>query len=43
MGAKEFWALNAELCADDEDEEDEFFDVNEIRKKKGMVSVKKGV
>lgn len=44
MGGREFWALNAELCnEEDNEEENGSFDVNEIRKKKGpCISVRKG-
>jgi hypothetical protein len=44
MGAKEFWALNNELCNDgDDNEEDDMLNINEMRKKKGpCINVKKG-
>lgn len=44
MGAPEFWALNKELCKNDDDEdEEELFNIAELKKKRGpMVNVKKG-
>lgn len=45
MGAHEFWTLSSEMCAgDDEGDDDELFNIADIRKKKGpCINVKKGV
>ena len=43
LGAPEFWTLSSELGRNRDDEEDEAFNVSELRKRKGpFVDVKKG-
>jgi hypothetical protein len=44
MGAPEFWKLNSEMCKGEDDEEEELFDIAELKKKKGpYINVKKGL